>query len=95
MRGIVAQRLLARAGHPDKRVLAAEVLLVNQGIRANIAAGQITQVSQTMETGRSLGQQTLNHHLAELVHSGAVSRDDAMAASTKPDMLVRALDARG
>lgn len=95
LRGIVAQRLLPRVGHSDKRVLAAEVLFVNQGIRANIAAGQITQVSQTMETGRSHGQQTLNHHLAELVHSGAVSRDDAVAASTRPDMLSRALDTRG
>jgi twitching motility protein PilT len=95
LRGIVAQRLLPRAGQPDKRVLAAEVLLVTQGIRANIAAGQITQVAQTMETGRSMGQQTLNHHLAELVQSGMVSRDDAIMASTRPDMLTRALDSRG
>jgi twitching motility protein PilT len=94
LRGIVAQRLLPKAGDPTKRVLAAEVLLVTQGIRANIAAGQITQVSQTMETGRSVGQQTLNHHLAELVTSGQVSREDALMASTRPDMLSRALDAR-
>jgi len=95
LRGIVAQRLLPRAGEPLKRVLAAEILLVTQAIRANIAAGQITQVAQTMETGRSVGQQTLNHHLAELVHNGLVSREDALAASTRPDMLTRALDARG
>jgi Tfp pilus assembly pilus retraction ATPase PilT len=47
-----------------------------------------------METGRSVGQQTLNHHLAELVSSGQVSREDALMASTRPDMLSRALDAR-
>ena len=95
LRGIVAQRLLPRAGHSDKRVLAAEVLLVTQGIRANISSAQNTQVAQTMETGRSNGQQTLNHHLAELVQSGLVTRDDALMASTRPDMLTRALDTRG
>jgi twitching motility protein PilT len=94
LRGIVAQRLLPRAEQADKRVLAAEVLLVTQGIRANIAAGQITQVSQTMETGRSVGQQTLNHHLAELVTNGLVTREDALMASTRPDMLARALETR-
>jgi len=95
LRGIVAQHLLPRAEQADKRVLAAEVLLVTQGIRANIAAGQITQVSQTMETGRSVGQQTLNHHLAELVANGSVTREDALMASTRPDMLARALETRG
>jgi twitching motility protein PilT len=95
LRGIVAQRLLPHANDPTRRVLACEVLLVQQGIRANIASGQITQISQTMETGRSSGQQTLNHHLADLVHNGKISRDDALMASTRPDMLARALDARG
>ncbi|MBD8051083.1 type IV pilus twitching motility protein PilT [Limnohabitans radicicola] len=94
LRAIVAQRLLPQAAQPTQRVLACEVLLVNQGIRANIAAGQITQIAQTMETGRSMGQQTLNHHLFELVQSGLVTREAALTASPRADMLSRALDAR-
>lgn len=91
LRGVIAQRLIkANAGG---RVLAAELLLCTPAIRANIATGQLIAIEQTMETGRSEGQITMNYSLQKLVENGQISREAALTASSKRDYLEKRLGA--
>lgn len=91
LRGVLAQRLIkANAGG---RVLAAELLLCTPAIRANIASGQLIAIEQTMESGRSEGQLTLNHSLQLLFENGLISRDTALTASSRRDYLEKRLGA--
>jgi twitching motility protein PilT len=89
LRGVIAQRLIkANAGG---RVLAAELLLCTPAIRSNIATGQLISIEQSMETGRSEGQITMNFSLQKLFESGLISRDAALTASSKRDYLEKRL----
>ena len=91
LRGVIAQRLVkANAGG---RVLAAELLLCTPAIRANIANNQLIAIEQTMESGRSEGQITLNYSLQQLFENGLISRETALTASSKRDYLEKRLGA--
>ena len=89
LRGVVAQRLIkASAGG---RVLACELLLCTPAIRANIATGQLIAIEQSMETGRSEGQITMNFSLQQLFENGLITREIALTASSKRDYLEKRL----
>jgi twitching motility protein PilT len=85
LRGVIAQRLVkASAGG---RVLASELLLCTPAIRANIAGNQLIAIEQSMESGRSEGQITLNYSLQQLFENGLITRETALTASSKRDYL--------
>lgn len=85
LRGVIAQRLVRADG--GGRALAAELMIVTPSIRANIAQNQLVSIEQSMETGRSEGQLTMNGALQALYESGRISREDALAASSKREYL--------
>lgn len=89
LRGVVAQRLIKST--KDTRILAAELLLCTQAIRSNIAGNQLVAIEQTMETGRSEGQVTMNYCLQTLHEKGMISRDTAILASPRPEILEKRL----
>ncbi len=85
LHAVVSQRLLPRAdGHG--RVVAAEVMLVTSTIRELILDGEkINEIRDYIAEGREqYGMQTFDQHLGDLVQSGDVTFEVALAAATRP-----------
>ncbi len=91
--GIVALRLVPRAGRPGRRA-AAEILTGTDAVRALVREGKTHQLRNTIVTGRACGMQTLETHLSELVLRGEITLADAHAVTTRPNE-VRAFDRGG
>jgi twitching motility protein PilT len=85
LHSVISQRLLPRADGKG-RAVAAEVLLVTPAVRDMIADGKrIGEIRDYIAEGRDqYGMQTFDQHLADLVQSGEVTFDTAMAAATNP-----------
>ena len=77
LRGVVAQTLLRRRG--AGRVAALEVLVANQAVSNLIREGKTFQLASLMQTGRSIGMQTLVDAVTALVKSGVVDPGEAHA----------------
>ena len=85
LHAVVSQRLLPRAdGHG--RVVAAEVMVVTATIRELILDGdKINEIRDYIAEGRDqYGMQTFDQHLGDLVQSGEVTFEAALAAATRP-----------
>jgi len=85
LHSVISQRLLPRADGKG-RAVAAEVLVVTPAVRDMIADGKrIGEIRDYIAEGRDqYGMQTFDQHLADLVQSGEVTFDTAMAAATNP-----------
>jgi twitching motility protein PilT len=75
LKGIVAQTLLKKKG--GGRVAALEILVVTSAISNLIREGKTFQIPSIMQTGKSLGMQTLNDALLDLVKSDTVEPQEA------------------
>lgn len=75
LKGIVAQTLLKRKG--GGRVAALEILVVTSAISNLIREGKTFQIPSIMQTGKSLGMQTLNDALLDLVKADIVEPQEA------------------
>ena len=82
---IVSQRLLPRADGKG-RVPACEILINTGTIRElMLDAGRVGEIRDYIAEGREqYGMQTFDQHLADLVTSGVVEYEVALAASTRP-----------
>lgn len=83
--GIVSQRLVPRIG--GGVVPAVEVLLANAATRTLIREGKTHQLDLVIETSADEGMISLNKSLATLVHSGAITFEDAVNYSLNPQEL--------
>ncbi len=90
LRAIVSQQLIPTATGRG-RVPAIELLLANYAVRNHIRRGNIERLYNEIMAGRSHGMQTMEHALTELVRNGAISAEDALARSSRPDELNRML----
>jgi twitching motility protein PilT len=77
--GIIAQRLLPRAG--GGLVAAFEVLVANHAIRNLIREGKTRQIRNVIATSQKEGMQTLEMGLSDLVARGVVGYDEAVSRS--------------
>ena len=77
IQGVLCQALLPRADGPG-RAVAVEVMMATPGIRNLIREGKTHQIYTALQSGASLGMQSMDQHLAELVKAGTVSYDDAV-----------------
>lgn len=84
--GVVSQRLLPRADAAG-RVMASEVMVVNDGIRAAIRDHRFEQVYSLMQVGASSGMHTFDDSLLHLATSGYLSLDEALLNARHPDTL--------
>lgn len=73
--GVVSQRLIPRIN--GGRIPAVEVMMVNPAVRNLIREGKIYQIDLVIETGIEEGMITLNRSLADLVHKGEISLENA------------------
>jgi len=79
LRGVVAQTLLKKKG--GGRVAALEILVVTTAVANLIREGKTFQIPSQMQTGRSLGMQTLSDSMIELVKAGVVEPQEAFGRS--------------
>ena len=88
--GIISQTLLLAADQ-TRRVLACEVMRVNNAIANLIRERQLQQIYSVIQTGRAEGMVTLNDSLRRLVGDGLIDAEVAMERSPRPRELARLL----
>ncbi|MBR1619863.1 type IV pilus twitching motility protein PilT [bacterium] len=91
---VFAQTLLPKQlpdGTSKGRVMAQEIMIVTPAIANLIRESKAAQIYSTIQTSSESGMQTLEAALANLVNSGLVTVENAMAKSSKPAELQRLL----
>jgi twitching motility protein PilT len=59
------------------RAVACEILVVTPAVSNLIREGKTHQIFSSMQTGGSIGMQTMDKALADLVRTGRIRREDA------------------
>ncbi len=90
LQGIVTQQLLPTSDGSG-RVCATEVLVPSPAIRNLIREGKTHQIYSALQTSGSVGMQTMDAHLAQLVRMGKISPQIALARASVPEELKRLL----
>jgi len=92
--GIVSQQLLVTRD-ATRRVLACEIMNVNQAIRNLIREMQVQQLYSAIQTGRNESMITMNDSLKSLCDRGLIDSGTAMSRSPRPKELARMLALKG
>ena len=82
---VLTQTLLSRAG--GGRVPAAELLMVGYGARQHIRKNALQHLHQEITITKRSGSITLEESLAQLVHKGSISAEDARSRTSHPEEL--------
>ncbi len=90
LQGIVTQQLLPTVDGAG-RVVACEILAPTPAIRNLIREGKTHQIYSAIQTSGSIGMQTMDAHLAQLVRMGRISRQLAEQRASVPEELKRLL----
>lgn len=88
LQGVVCQDLVPTADR-QKRVLACEVLVVTDAVRAMIREDKTHALGNVMVTGRKHGMQTMDNALLDLYQRGVISYDAAASRMRDPSPLAR------
>ncbi len=83
---VVSQRLMPRADVPG-RVMASEVMIVNQGIRSAIHDHRFEQIYGLMQIGASQGMHTFDDSYLHLACNGHIHLDEALRYARHPEDL--------
>ena len=84
LRSVVCQHLLPSADEGDKRVLALEVMHVNQQVQVAIRTAKIESLESALQTGKRDGMITLDEDLQRLVKGGRISVETARRFAKDP-----------
>ena len=88
LEGIVSQTLVQKVGGKS-RLMAAEVLVMNQAVRSLIRDDKVHQIYSTMQSGKKYGMQTLNDSLYTLYMAREVSAEECLRVSGDPAEFMR------
>ena len=83
LQAVISQTLVKKIG--GGRVAAHEIMLGTSAIRNLIREDKIAQMYSSIQTGGSLGMQTLDMCLKDLVNKGLISREHARERARTPD----------
>ncbi|MGV6473104.1 type IV pilus twitching motility protein PilT [Azotobacter vinelandii] len=83
LQAVISQTLLKRVG--GGRVAAREIMIGTPAIRNLIREDKVAQMYSAIQTGGSLGMQTLDMALKSLLSRGAISRESAREKAKIPD----------
>ncbi|TVT86579.1 type IV pilus twitching motility protein PilT [Pseudomonas sp. H3(2019)] len=83
LQAVISQTLIKKVG--GGRVAAHEIMLGTSAIRNLIREDKIAQMYSSIQTGGSLGMQTLDMSLKDLVSKGLISREHARERARSPD----------
>jgi twitching motility protein PilT len=92
IQGIINQRLLPRLDKQG-RVLACEILIANDAVRALIRENKHHQLENVIATGSKFGMQALENELQNLYDQGVISYD--VFTSFKPRHLAQGTHKEG
>ena len=77
LRSVISQHLLPPAHEGAKRVLALEVMHVNQPVRVAIKFGKIESIESAIQTGKRDGMTSFDEELLRLAGEGRISMETA------------------
>jgi twitching motility protein PilT len=83
LQSVISQTLLKKPG--GGRIAAHEIMIGTSAIRNLIREDKVAQMYSAIQTGASVGMQTLDQCLKELVAKGQVSREDARMKAKMPE----------
>jgi twitching motility protein PilT len=90
LQGIVTQQLLPTADGSG-RICGCEILMPTPAIRNLIREGKTHQIYSAIQTSGSIGMQTMDSHLAQLVRMGKITPSLAEQRASVPEELKRLL----
>jgi twitching motility protein PilT len=85
LKAVIAQTLLKKIG--GGRIAAHEIMIGTPAIRNLIREDKVAQMYSAIQTGQSVGMQTLDQNLQGLLKQGAVTKEEAMKKAQHPDQL--------
>jgi twitching motility protein PilT len=94
LEGIITQTLLPTLDGQG-RVAGLEILFPDDAVRNLIRQARVEQIYSVMQTGTQRGMQTMEQALQALVTRNVISKETALGASSRPDMLTGLLDRSG
>ena len=83
LRAVISQTLMKKIG--GGRVAAHELMLGTPAVRNLIRENKIAQMYSAIQTGQSIGMQTLDQNLQELLNKGLISKDEAIKKAANKD----------
>jgi len=81
----VISQTLCKTSDGQGRVAAHEIMLGSNAIRNLIREGKVAQMYSTMQTGSSVGMQTLDQSLSDLVKRNIISSAEARSKAKTPE----------
>jgi len=84
LRAVIAQTLLKKTG--GGRIAAHEIMIGTPAIRNLIREDKVAQMYSAIQTGQSVGMQTLDQNLQELVQRGLINRLDAKSKAMNKEL---------
>jgi len=94
MQAVFCQQLVPKADGQG-RVLAAEIMIANQAVRALIRENKTHQLTSIIQTGGRFGMKTMNQALFDLYRQHMVTYDEALSRTMDPDDLKRIFQKNG
>lgn len=94
IQGVLSQQLIPMASETG-RIVACELMIANDAIRALIRDGKTFQIHQVMELSRREGMETMDDALTGLVAAGLITYSEALQKAVNKDNLVRMLGEQG
>jgi len=88
LRSVISQHLLQPVDQGEKRVLAIEVLHVNNPVRSAIKFGKVESIESAIQTGRRDGMMTLDEDLQRLMTAGKITLETARRFAKDPTGIV-------
>jgi twitching motility protein PilT len=90
LRTVVSQQLLARKN--GGITPAFEIMHANSAIRNLIREGKTYQIDNVLQTSAGTGMISMDSYIMNLVQSGEITKDTAVAQSANPDQMMRYLE---
>lgn len=84
LRAVISQTLLKKAG--GGRVAAHEIMVGTPAIRNLIREDKIPQMYSAIQTGQSVGMQTLDQCLLDLIRRNVVTKQEAVKKAVNKDI---------
>jgi twitching motility protein PilT len=85
LQAVISQTLMKKIG--GGRVAAHEIMIGTPAIRNLIREDKVAQMYSAIQTGASLGMQTLDQCLSNLLKQGLITRDAAKEKAKNPDSI--------
>jgi twitching motility protein PilT len=84
LRAVISQTLMKKVG--GGRMAAHEIMIATPAIRNLIREDKVAQMYSAIQTGQSVGMQTLDQCLQEIVRKALVTKQEARARAVNKDL---------